>query len=137
MSTCRLKDYIQLKIFNFPDAPPRQRLKISQKLIFPRKGARKAIWPIVSLFIFDSLPQYPILFGIGYWGKPSNRFDGIAFFPKLCDRHRKKAKQFNKSLHFGRAWYLCRGPPDCRCFHPFEQRQFRRKLCLIHIAITH
>ena len=137
MNTYRLKDYTQLKYSYFSDAPPRQRLKTSQKLISQRKGTRKAIWPIVSLSIFDGLPQYPISLDNGYWGKLSKEYNCIRVFPELCDTHRKKAKKFKKSLHFGRAWYFCRGPPDCRCFHPFEQRQFRRKLCLIHIAITH
>ena len=133
----RLAQLILIKHLYPSDTPPNQHIKISHRFIFPRQGTRKAIWPIVSPSFFDGLSQYPISLDSGYWGKLSKEYNSIGVFPELCDTHKKKAKKFKKSLHFGRVWYLCRGPPDCRCFHPFEQRQFRRKLCLIHIAITH
>ena len=137
MNALRMRGYSLNKCIYFSDAPPNQRLSISHIPIISGKRTRNAVWQVVSFLIFDGLPQYPNCNDSGYWGKPLHTGVGSGILPALCGICEKNREKFYKSSQFGRVWYLCRGPPDCRCFHPFMQRQFRRKLCLILIAITH
>lgn len=108
--------------FCFPEGYPHLRNVTIQKYILLIKGTL-AKW-LVSLFLFgsllkiDGLPKYPKDYDNGYWGKSSNLFSGFSLYLKLCRRFREKLNKFNKNLHFGRACYFCRGPPDCRCFLP-------------------
>lgn len=69
---------------------------------------------LASLFFFDtfdSFLKYSTQIDFEYLEKLLNVFTAFSSFSKTCVIKKKKAEKFKKSSHFGKAWYLCRGPP--------------------------
>lgn len=50
-----------------------------------------------------------------YHGKLSNLEDSLQVFFFFQSQKAKNVEKLRKNLQYGRAWYFCRGPPDCRC----------------------
>lgn len=101
---------------HFFTAPPGQ--SEYQNYVLPPTRTRQAVMPAVSFHIFDSLPEYPTVFDMGYSGKLLKSSYDTPVYSVLNRKGAEFAEEFYKSSHFGRAWYLCRGPPDCRCSYP-------------------
>jgi len=69
---------------------------------------------LASLFFldtFDSFFKYSTQIDFEYLEKLLNAFTAFSLFSKTCVIKQKKEEEFKKSSHFGKAWYLCRGPP--------------------------
>lgn len=81
----------------------------------PSTRTQQTIRLAVSCSIFDILPEYPTFFDAGYSGKLLKCSYDTPAFPVLSCKNTEFVEKFYKSSYFGRAWYLCRGPPDCRC----------------------
>ena len=100
----------------FTGIPPNQYSKNDFSLNSRRYMTRKAFWFVVSLFMFDSLSEYPTKNCRGYSDKPPNCKDILSDFLFSSVKNTRNIEKFPKSSHFSGYQYFCRGPPDCRCF---------------------
>lgn len=72
---------------------------------------RMLLAPLFFFDTFDSFLKYSTQIDFEYLEKLLNAFTAFSSFSKTCVIKKKKAEIFKKSSHFGKAWYLCRGPP--------------------------
>lgn len=104
----------------YGQAPPLQYFfKIAQV-------TRMLLAPLFFLDTFDSFFKYSTQIDFVYLEKLLNAFTAFSLFSKTCVIKQKKEEEFKKSSHFGKAWYLCRGPPRKSEFVFNHYSDFRR-----------
>lgn len=126
---------LQLHSFQvFISRPPNPELQVNH--VSNLQKALKTILFSVPFFFFDSLSLYPPQNEGGYRDKLSNCCDSsLAFFATLR-ANTGKASEYKEILRIGGAWYLCRGPPDCRCPQTIHPSTIAGgQLCSIHTPI--
>ena len=121
------------KIQAFSPRPPSSYLQVHYSSL---PVPQKVFMLSVVFLLLDSFSQYLTNGDIRYWEKLSNAFTAVLPLSKFFASRQKNDEILTKSSHFGKAWYFCRGPPDCRCpqtIHPLTIAG--GQLCSIHELI--
>lgn len=126
---------LQLLSFQvFASRPPTPELQF--KFISYLQATPKTILFSVSFFFFDSLSLYSTQNDKEYRDKLPNYCGSLSVFITSHRENTGNARKFKDLLKIGGVWYLCRGPPDCRCpqaIHP--STIVGGQLCSIHVLI--
>lgn len=127
------KDCMALQLQNLQAFLPRPPGSYLQFRYFLLLVPQKVFLLSVVFLLLDSFSQYPTNGDIGYWEKLSKVLTAFFQLSVFCVSRRKNGGKLTKNSHFDKAWHFCRGPPDCRCAHPFIHQPIdnhRRRLCL-------
>lgn len=131
------KDIMSLQLHSFQvfiSRPPNP--KPQANLISYFQATLKTILFSVSFFFFDNLSVFPLQNDRGNRDKLPNYCDSSLVFFVSCRKKTGNAKEFKEILKIGGAWYLCRGPPDCRCPQTIHPSTIAGgQLCSIHTPI--
>ena len=104
----RLVHLLRLKNCNPRPPDPGKYFSI---LVLVAKETRRAIWLFVSLFAFDSFPQYSTKSNQKHRNKKPNKKIRATILHDSCRKYTRCTGKFCASLYVDKMWFFCRGPP--------------------------